>query len=521
MIAKQLFSPRLSDPVFLQKRSIFTVLRCLLFVAVFLAGAVSSNAGVRDWERGIAVTSDTPDQLATPSADAVIANASRIGANFISLSPTWYQDEEGSIFVHPDVNKTASDAALIHAIQRAHQVGLKVMLIPFLDLYDGKWGGFVVPRDQELWWGNYRDFVMHYARLAAANNVEQFSIGRELVRQSNNLANAPRWHSLLAQVRGVYPGKITYQANWGKDWAEEFSKVTFWGDPNIDIIGVNGYFPIGDPENYKNGNPGLQSLVHGWQAHIKTLEQLQTRFKKPLLVSEVGYRSVDGAAIEPFAHWREGGYNPDEQALAYRAFFQAWQDVPWMAGVFWWEWKSNPSSVSPNDKFYSSQNKPAEKVLAEMFGPYRTAGQATLAEVRPPAPIPTAQKEYQRPVETSDSRTNPAYVQPVTQPAASKPDSDQIQILWPQDQAIVNGFGQIKALYKGKPLSDYDMTWRVDDGGENYFVDSKGGDAHKEAKVNFSTWTWQPTGHYRLTITAKDQQGRELGQRQIEIVVKQ
>jgi len=192
-----------------------------------------------------------------------------------------------------------------------------------------------------------------------------------------------------------------------------------------------------------------------------------------------------------------------------------------MAGVFWWEWKSNPSSVSPNDKFYSSQNKPAEKVLAEMFGPYRTAGQATLAEVRPPAPIPTAQKEYQRPVETSDSRTNPAYVQPVTQPAASKPDSDQIQILWPQDQAIVNGFGQIKALYKGKPLSDYDMTWRVDDGGENYFVDSKGGDAHKEAKVNFSTWTWQPTGHYRLTITAKDQQGRELGQRQIEIVVKQ
>ena len=96
-----------------------------------------------------------------------------------------------------------------------------------------------------------------------------------------------------------------------------------------------------------------------------------------------------------------------------------------------------------------------------------------------------------------------------------------IQILWPPDQATVNGFGQIKAVYKGKPIADYDLTWRVDDGGENYFVDGKGSDAQKEAKVNFSTWTWQPTGHYKLIITAKDQQGRQIGQRQIEIIVKQ
>jgi hypothetical protein len=515
--------PQLSaSSIFAQKRRIFVILRCLFLLVLFLSGVASSNASVRDWERGIAITSESPDQLLSPSSDAVITRAAQIGANFISLSPTWYQNDEGSIFVQPRQETTISDAALIHAIQQAHKVGLKVMVIPFLDLYDGKWNGFIVPRDQDIWWGNYKDFILHYARIASANGVEQFSVGRELVRQSNNPANAGRWHDLLAQVRSLYSGKITYQANWGKDWAREYDKVTFWGDPNIDIIGVNGYFPVGDPDAYKNGNPGLQSLINGWQAHIKMLEQLQNRYQKPLLISEVGYRSVDGTAIEPFAHWREGGYNPEEQALAYRAFFQAWQNVPWMAGVFWWEWKSDPSAVRVEDKYYSSQNKPAEKVLEEMYGPYRSASQATLAVVQTPAPIPVAKKEYQRPGDTSDSVPKTSMNIPVSQPVTvSKPDSDQIQILWPQDQASVGGFGQIKAIYKGKPLSDYDLTWRVDDGGENYFVDGTGSDAHKEAKVNFSTWTWQPSGHYRLTITAKDQQGRQIGQRQIEIIVKQ
>src|SRR5581483_876793 len=358
------------------------VLGLVVLIFLMIASGVA-EANVRDWERGIAVTSEAPDQLLSPSSDAVITKAAQIGANFISLSPTWYQNDESSIFVQPKPEATASDAALTHAIQVAHQVGLKVMLIPFLDLYDGKWNGFIVPRDQDLWWGSYRDFILHYARLAAANNVEQLSVGRELVKQSNNPANASRWHDLLAQVRNIYKGKITYQANWGTDWAEEFSKVTFWGDPNIDIIGVNGYFPIVSADDYKSGCPNLDTMVRGWLGPIKVLSQLQAKYKKPLLISEVGYRSIDGAAIDPFAHWREGSFNPDEQALAYRAFFQAWQNIPWMAGVFWWEWKSNPAAVPPYDRYYSSQNKAAEKVLEEFYGPYRTAAQMSLPPTAP------------------------------------------------------------------------------------------------------------------------------------------
>src|SRR6266404_2525318 len=101
MIAKSLFSLRFKQPVFSQKRSIFALLQCLLLLTVFLAGAASSNASVRDWERGIAVTSESPDQLLSPSSDAVITRASQIGANFISLSPTWYQNDDGSIFIQP------------------------------------------------------------------------------------------------------------------------------------------------------------------------------------------------------------------------------------------------------------------------------------------------------------------------------------------------------------------------------------------------------------------------------------
>src|SRR4051812_15742940 len=111
MIAKQLFSSAFIKSVFSQKRSVFSLVRCLLLLTFFLVGAASSNASVRDWERGIAVTSEAPDQLLSPSSDAVITRASQIGANFISLSPTWYQNDDGSIFIQPRAETTASDAA--------------------------------------------------------------------------------------------------------------------------------------------------------------------------------------------------------------------------------------------------------------------------------------------------------------------------------------------------------------------------------------------------------------------------
>src|SRR6516225_4450647 len=84
----------------------------LLLLSILLFGMTANvRADVRDWERGIAVTSESPDQLLSPSSDVVITKASQIGANYISLSPTWYQNDESSIFVQPRPETTASDAA--------------------------------------------------------------------------------------------------------------------------------------------------------------------------------------------------------------------------------------------------------------------------------------------------------------------------------------------------------------------------------------------------------------------------
>ncbi|NOX45222.1 MAG: glycoside hydrolase, partial [Caldiserica bacterium] len=83
---------------------------------------------------------------------------------------------------------------------------------------------------------------------------------------------------------------------------------------------------------------------------------------------EVGYRSLDGALRAPWDRTSVGEPDPGEQALGYRAFFEAvWGKHPWFAGAFFWRWELEPTAGGPGDTGYTPQNKPAEGVLRHYF----------------------------------------------------------------------------------------------------------------------------------------------------------
>jgi hypothetical protein len=44
-----------------------------------------------------------------------------------------------------------------------------------------------------------------------------------------------------------------------------------------------------------------------------------------------------------------------------------WNDYPYMQGVFWWDWSSNPNAGGVGDTGYTVQHKPAEAVLKKWF----------------------------------------------------------------------------------------------------------------------------------------------------------
>ncbi len=127
-----------------------------------------------------------------------------IGVERVALVPSWYQDKPDAAKIYPLKDKSPSDESLIFAIRKLHDLELKIMLQPHLNLVkgEGKWRGeidFTNQEDWQAWFESYTTFILHYAKLAQEENVELFCIGTEL---TNPAVTQPRfWRDLINKVR--------------------------------------------------------------------------------------------------------------------------------------------------------------------------------------------------------------------------------------------------------------------------------------------------------------------------------
>ena len=126
---------------------------------------------------------------------------------------------------------------------------------------------------------------------------------------------------------------------------------------------MQAYFPLVDTPN-----PSLDTLRARWRDHRRALAALHRKTGKPILFTEIGYRSARTTAEAPWL-WPEedGGVPPDStlQARCYRAFLSTMQDTPWFAGAIIWKWHPRDSRRTSTD--FTPQGKPAERVLRRWF----------------------------------------------------------------------------------------------------------------------------------------------------------
>lgn len=102
--------------------------------------------------------------------------------------------------------------------------------------FDEKWHRLA---DLVSW--NYEKFIVHYAELAEKNKIEIFCVGTELHK---TIYKEKEWRSVIAKVKSVYKGKLTYAANFH----EEYQQIKFWDA--LDYIGVQAYFSLTQSENH-------------------------------------------------------------------------------------------------------------------------------------------------------------------------------------------------------------------------------------------------------------------------------
>jgi hypothetical protein len=272
----------------------------------------------------------------------------------------WYMPSYTGSTISFDPNKTTTDASLIDAINDAHARGMGVMLKPHLVPTDGYNATDVVPSDPAAFFASYAEFINHYARIAQDHGVELFCIGCELDGIANSKYSS-YWSTVIGGIRAIYGGPLTYASSqYG------YTQVPFWG--LLDYAGIDAYFSVSGMVT-----PTVADAVSGWSTlwynqqpgWLPQIETWQATINKPVIFTEIGYRSNDyaGRGID------NNVYNPQGQANCYEATLQAFSNKPWFKGMFWWEWRPDPNAGGKNDIWYTPQNKPAQSVLTANWLP--------------------------------------------------------------------------------------------------------------------------------------------------------
>ncbi|MDE2848500.1 MAG: hypothetical protein OXO51_17485 [Gemmatimonadota bacterium] len=280
-----------------------------------------------------------------------------LGASHLSVPVFILQDSVDSVthFTRPSDGATGEqhERVIREVIDFAHRMGLKVMLTPIVNLdRPGKneWRGTISPHDWEAWFESYRGMVRHYARLATEMDVEYLSVGTELVSAERFTG---QWRETIADVRGIFPGQLTYSANW-----DRYDRVAFWDD--LDFAGISAYYELSDYED-----PTVEQLVAAWRPVKEGLLSWQARWNKPLLFTEIGYMSQSGVASHPWNYVSEKPLDLEAQRRCYEALRLAWEGEERFAGLYLWIWE--PEKRGGQDRGYNFAGKPAEEVVRDWY----------------------------------------------------------------------------------------------------------------------------------------------------------
>ena len=312
-----------------------------------------------EFQKGMCYVTWNKTAYESAKSDASLEKLKGIHVEWVAILATWYQDTCFATRIFP-AEKTPTDASIRHAIEKAHALGLKVMVKPHLDLLsteEGGWRGEIAcirESDWKVWFASYKEFLLHYARIAEETGAEMLCVGTEL--SAATASHAEEWREVISAIRKEYNGALTYAANW----SEEYLHIRFWDA--LDYAGIDAYFPLSNREE-----PTYEELVEAWKKWLIEVEGWQKAINKPVIFPEVGYRSSLGAAKQPWEHAPGSKVALELQKDCYRAMVDTFWNKEWFYGIYWWDWGTSVRMGGKTNRGFTPQNKPAQDYVAELY----------------------------------------------------------------------------------------------------------------------------------------------------------
>jgi hypothetical protein len=291
----------------------------------------------------------TRGSWATPEAAESMRLMAEHGVTWTALAYAAQQEHVYSTEI-PLEGVQVSDAEIVGAIRSAHALGLTVCLKPVVNVVDGSWRAHIgffddpVPGEPTWaeWFASYERFILHAARIAEAEGCAMLCVGCEMVRAD---AQEQHWRALIAAVREVYSGLVTYNCDKYQE-----DRVTWWDA--VDVISSSGYYPSG-----------------AWEAQLDRIERVVTASGKPFFFMEAGCPSREGSAAIPNDWSLPGAPSGEEQLRYYREMLRAVRARPWVRGLMLWDWPARlyPEQDAAANDDYCPYGKPAGAFMAEQY----------------------------------------------------------------------------------------------------------------------------------------------------------
>lgn len=349
----------------------------LLLVATFsLALCFDSSvyASIGDWQKGynIILTSYNSDTDVKNS----LSELKDIHANAVTFTFDYEVNDIHSSNVYR-VTRTPSDVQVLYAITEAKKLNLNVGIKPHLEIKEGGWRAGIDPNDKKTFFANYQNMLLHYATISQNNGVSYFYIGAELIDLTKD-ANKPYWDTLISAIRSKFKGKVYYSTNTSTGY-ERYDETDLPFMSSLDALTLSMY-----PQLANNNYPTVSSIKDYWKdLDYNYIRPLYEQVQKPVIFSEIGFRSVNGAAQDPWDFNLNSSVDYKEQKDLYTAFFEYWENIDYFEGVNFWHWKVNADT---SQKDYTPEDKPAEAVVSAYFAKGDSSSSPTPNITPSPAP---------------------------------------------------------------------------------------------------------------------------------------
>ncbi len=310
--------------------------------------------------------------FSSPKAREEVDRIAEMGIPWICLVTTIMQDAYYSTRMYRDFQNTPGDDELIEIIQYIHSKGIKVMLRPMIECWDGTQRFQLVLYQGEIqeghpfhyrddWFNNYAAVTSHYLRIADKTGCEAYGFDSEL----NNLAGfSDNWKKIIELARKLYKGHLTTSLINAEQFIAKLDNRDFWFYA-LDSVGTSFYYPATE-----DGSGTVEEMIARLRPHADKMKSFAEKLGTCFYLGECGCCSVENATRLPY-YWKNGKYYDGKQQADYlTAVIRLFEEHTWWGGMFWWKWdqqlvRKEFLTDPAGDKGFTIYGKPAAEVMRQ------------------------------------------------------------------------------------------------------------------------------------------------------------